>query len=136
MTTPTPLLSLIETLKAQLEDAHLVLERTEAPGALALLRQQTMLTDLHEALTNKVEVVDLAFEGDFDPVADALEGGSTDYDRALADNKAALRAIAPVITQARAAGLVVHTPEIDEGPSAVLEETNNEALVEAQPHGI
>lgn len=136
MTTPSALLTLIEALKTQLDDAHQVLERTEAPGALVLLRQQTMLTDLHEAAVNKVDVVDLSFEGDFDSVADALEGGPTDYERALADHKEALRAIAPVITQARAAGLVVHTPEIDDEPTAVQAETHKEALEEAPPHGI
>ncbi|WP_178385387.1 hypothetical protein, partial [Pseudomonas aeruginosa] len=100
----------------------------EASGTLVLLRQQTMLTDLYEAVLNKVDGVDLSFEGDFDSVADALEGGDTDYSRALAEHKEALRAITPVIALVRAAGLAVHTPEIDEQPEPPPQDQQAEAV--------
>ncbi|WP_454909851.1 hypothetical protein [Variovorax gossypii] len=136
MTNQSPLLAHIESLKAEIEDSVQVLNRSEASGTLVLLRQQTMLTDLYEAVLNKVDGVDLSFEGEFDSVADALEGGDTDYSRALAEHKEALRAITPVIALVRAEGLAVHTPEIDEQPEPPPQDQQAEAVAEVRPHGI
>lgn len=134
MTTQSPLLAHIESLKADIESQVQI--RAESSSALVLLRQQNMLTDLYDAVLNKVGGVDLAFEGEFDSLADALEGSDSAYERALAEHKEALLAIAPVVALVRAEGLAVHTPEIDEQPDPALHHQQPETLEEARHHGI
>lgn len=78
-----------------------------------LLRQHSMLTDLHEAASIGVSELDLAFEGEFDPVEHSLvPEGETAFEKAKALHEIALAGIEPIIAAARAAGIAVHAPEL------------------------
>jgi hypothetical protein len=74
-----------------------------------------MLTDLQEAAAIGVAELDLAFEGEFDPVEHSLVAeGETAFDKNKALHEIALAGIEPVIAAARAAGITVHAPELEQ----------------------
>lgn len=104
--TPSPS-SLIEAHMG-LVDAYLV--RSEAR---VLQRQRSMLADLQEAVTAGVPTVDLAYEGDFDPIDDSLAPSETGYALGFEIHSVALAGIEPIVQAVRANGIAVHAPEIE-----------------------
>ncbi|HEX7929909.1 MAG TPA: hypothetical protein VF470_03255 [Sphingomicrobium sp.] len=81
-----------------------------------------MLTDLQEAIAVGAPAVDLAFEGEFDPVEDSLvPEGETAFHKSRELHEIALAGLEPVIAAARAAGIVVHAPELELHVEAVNE---------------
>lgn len=129
-TTTTPLESLRQLIAASMAtiDESLAPRQDGSPsyaegdpdGARVLLRQHTMLTDLQEAAAIGVAELDFAFEGDFDPVEFSLvPEGETAYEKSKALHEIALAGIEPAIAAARAAGIAVHAPELEQdGESA------------------
>jgi len=109
------------------QDGSLLYADGDSDGARVLIRQYTMLTDLREAVAIGVTTLDLAFEGEFDPVEDSLAPeGETAYEKNKALHEIALAGIEPIISAARAAGITIHAPELEQ---------EAEAFADQQPEG-
>jgi hypothetical protein len=124
-TTTTPLDALRQLIATRMasidegfanrDDGSLPYADGESDGARVLLRQHSMLTDLQEAAAIGVAELDLAFEGEFDPVEYSLmPEGETAFEKNKALHEIALAGIEPVIAAARAAGITVHAPELEQ----------------------
>jgi hypothetical protein len=117
-----PLRQLIATRLASIdanfaprEDGSLPYPDGDSDGAHVLLRQHAMLIDLQEAIAIGVRELDLAFEGEFDPVeASLMQPQETAYERKKALHEIALAGIEPIIAAARAAGISIHAPELEQ----------------------
>ena len=144
MTTITPLESLHQLIAARMasidedfaarEDGSLPYADGESDGARVLLRQHSMLTDLQEAAAIGVAELDLAFEGEFDPVEHSLvPEGETAFEKNRALHEIALAGIEPIIAAARAAGIMVHAPELEQEAEAATDEP--EQRLEGQHRG-
>ena len=101
-----------------------------------LQRQRSMLVDLQEAVSSGVPTVDLAYEGDFDPVADALESVDTEHSRGMEIHKVALAGIEPIVQAVRAYGISVHAPELDLDEEIEAEDTQFAMLAAEGVHAI
>src|SRR5579862_3866286 len=129
LTTTTPIDSLLQLIATRMasidegfaarEDGSLPYADGESDGARVLLRQHSMLTDLQEAAAIGVRDLDLAFEGEFDPVEHSLvPEGETAFEKNKALHEIALAGIEPIIAAARAAGIMIHAPELEQEPEA------------------
>ncbi|VTU44115.1 hypothetical protein [Variovorax sp. RA8] len=106
----------------------------ESDDARVLLRQHSMLTDLQEAAAIGVTELDLAFEGEFDPLEHSLvPEGETAFEKHKALHEIALAGIEPIIAAARAAGIAIHAPELEQ--ELVATEDDTEQRPEAQHRG-
>ena len=106
------------------EDGSVPYADGESDGARVLLRQHSMLTDLQEAAAIGVTELDLAFEGEFDPVEHSLvPEGETAFQKNKALHEIALAGIEPIIAAARAAGIAVHAPELEQDAVAAADES-------------
>ena len=101
-----------------------------------LQRQRSMLVDLQEAVSAGVPAVDLAYEGDFDPIADALESVDTGHSRGMEIHKVALAGIEPIVQAVRAYGISVHAPELDLDEALEAEDTQFAMLAAEGAHAI
>lgn len=135
MNKTTPLESLrqlIATRMASIDDGFAPRDGASPPyldgeshSARVLLRQHSMLTDLQEAAAIGVTEVDLGFEGEFDPVEQSLvPEGETAFARNKALHEIALAGIEPIIAAARAAGITVHAPELEQEAEAVADDAD------------
>lgn len=133
MTTTTPIDSLRQLIATRMasidesfatrEDGSLPYADGESDGARVLLRQHSMLTDLQEAAAIGVTELDLAFEGEFDPVEHSLAPeGETAFEKNKALHQIALAGIEPIIAAARAAGFNIHAPELEQEAEAAADE--------------
>ena len=131
--TTTPLDSLRQVIATRMasidegfaarEDGSLPYADGESDGARVLLRQHSMLTDLQEAATIGVTELDLAFEGEFDPVEHSLvPEGETTFEKSKALHEIALAGIEPIIAAARAAGFDIHAPELGPDSEAIADD--------------
>ena len=110
--TPSPS-ALIESHMG-LVDAYLVRTgEVSTAEARVLQRQRSMLADLQEAVAAGVPTVDLAYEGDFDPIDDSLTPSETGCALGFEIHSVALAGIEPIVQAVRAHGIAVHAPEIE-----------------------
>ena len=129
----TRMASIDESFAAR-EDGSLRQADGESDGARVLLRQHSMLTDLQEAAAIGVTELDLAFEGEFDPVEHSLvPEGETVFEKHKALHEIALAGIEPIIAAARAAGITIHAPELEQEAETAADES--EQRLEGQHRG-
>lgn len=139
--TPRPSLSATPTalieMHLELVDAYVSRSSDLSTAETRVLqRQRSMLVDLQEAVSAGVPAVDLAYEGDFDPVADALESVDTEHSRGLEIHKVALAGIEPIVHAVRAYGISVHAPELDLDEEIEAEDTQFAMLAAEGVHAI
>ncbi|WP_143694515.1 hypothetical protein [Variovorax sp. JS1663] len=116
------------------EDGSLRNADGESDDARVLLRQHSMLTDLQEAAAIGVTELDLAFEGEFDPVEHSLvPEGETVFEKHKAMHEIALAGIERIIAAARAAGITIHAPELEQEGETAADES--EQRLEGQHRG-
>lgn len=119
---------------ASRSDGSLPYSDVDSDNARVLLRQHSMLADLREAAAIGVAELDLAFEGEFDPVEHSLlPEGATAFEKNKALHAIALAGIEPIIVAARAAGITVHAPELEQEAQAATDE--REQRLEGQRRG-
>jgi hypothetical protein len=104
----------IDDAFAPRSDGSLPFPDGDSDGARVLLRQHSMLHRLQEAIETSAPALDLAFEGEFDPVEASLDAeGDSSFRKSLELHEIALAGLAAVIASARAAGIEIHAPELE-----------------------